>query len=330
MSKIGFPGGSRGPAGPVGSAGAGSPVDSRASSGIIYPDTSGAYSVGTSAQPFGSVLATTVNTSGIQFDTTVGDNSVHSPGLMFWDDAEKTVALYTDEPDVKLQVGQELWVFARNNSGATISGLQAVTVNGAQGNRPTIALAHADSDESIENLIGIATHDIENNSDGYITINGVVNDVDTTGPGAETWNDGDEVYISATVSGQLTNIRPEAPNYVVHVGHILNAHANQGKLLTAISPTNFADPVTFKHIDILDGVHMYSDILTDTPSTRSIGTATSGFKEVHADTGNFDNVVVASSGTFPSGVVLVSPNGSGWLLTVDNTGAVNTSEPFVV
>ena len=43
----------------------------------------------------------------------------------------------------------------------------------------------------------------------------------------------------------------------------------------------------------------------------------------------FDNVV-AVSGQFPSGVVVVDANGSGWLITVSTIGELTTSGPIVI
>lgn len=73
--------------------------------------------------------------------------------------------------------------------------------------------------------------------------------------------------------------------------------------------------------NLFDGIHPD----TQTPPTVSrVGTSDNKWDEVHV------NNVIATSGSFPSGIVITSPNGSGWLLTIDNTGAVNTSEPFIV
>ncbi len=61
------------------------------------------------------------------------------------------------------------------------------------------------------------------------------------------------------------------------------------------------------------------DIISDTQNTHAIGTSGARFDVVHAQSGNF-----------ASGIVLNSPNGSGWLITIQNDGLLQSNGPFVV
>ncbi len=106
-------------------------------------------------------------------------------GQMYWDDADKTVAVTLDTVHpVNLQFGQEQHVRCVNKTGTTIADGSVVYINAAQGNRPTIALADA-SDVSKCQVIGIATQSIDDNAEGYVTTTGIVNNFNTS-----TYTDG--------------------------------------------------------------------------------------------------------------------------------------------
>ena len=130
----------------------------------------------------------------------------------------------TDIDGVVLQVGQEQFLKARNNTGSQIDDGEAVYISGALGNRPTIALAQAD-DIATALAIGTATTDIPNNTDSYVTTYGLVRDIDTSG-----WAAGDELYLSSTVAGELDNSVP-ASGFAIRMGTVLRSHPNQGIIL---------------------------------------------------------------------------------------------------
>jgi len=77
------------------------------------------------------------------------------------------------------------------------------------GQNPTIALARADSFTTCE-VIGMATHDIPNNTVGKVTTFGLVNDLDTS-----AFADGAIIYLSASTAGLITSTVPSSPNFNV-------------------------------------------------------------------------------------------------------------------
>lgn len=147
-------------------------------------------------------------------------------GGMYWDTGNVTVSLPLNS-DVNLQIGQESLVRARNNTGSTVTNGQVVYIAGAQGNNPTIGLADADS-AATSQVIGVATEDIADNGTGFVTVSGVVNNVNTS-----AWNAGDKLYLSTT-NGQLTNTPPTSPHISVTVGTALNS-TNNGRIF--VSPS---------------------------------------------------------------------------------------------
>ena len=150
-------------------------------------------------------------------------------GVVFYDAESHSLAVYNDEADITLQVGQEEYLRVRNNTGATIYNGTAVMINGVHGNAaPTISGAIANSDYSSQ-VVGLATHDIEDQSFGYVTTYGIVRDIDTS-----TFSAGDEIYLSATQIGSGTNVSPVIPNFKVNLGHIINSASSNGSILVQV------------------------------------------------------------------------------------------------
>lgn len=155
------------------------------------------------------------------------NNPPYQEGRVWYDTNSRSLSYYDNFRGTSVQVGKELVLDARNNSGTNILNGQVVYISGALGQNPTIALARADSLTTSE-IIGVATHNIDNNTTGKVTIIGIVNDIDTS-----SFTDGQQVYLSSTTAGALTSTPPASPNFVVFVGHIAHAHPTQGKLSVA-------------------------------------------------------------------------------------------------
>ena len=160
---------------------------------------------------------------------TARPNPTHQEGLVFYDSGSKALAVYNDESDITLQVGQEMWNRVHNSSGALIEDGKVVYISGSTGGLSNIYLAKSDKRETCEDVIGVATHDIEIDTIGYVTTDGIVNDIDTSGS-----TEGAAVYVSPTVAGEFTMVKPTPPDYDFHVGHIITADAATGKLLVKI------------------------------------------------------------------------------------------------
>ena len=210
----------------------------------------------------------------LQFDTSIG-TPAHSEGLVFYDNEENALAIYVDEPHVTLQVGQEQWVHVRNDTGSTIADGSAVYITGAVGQLPTIALAKAD-DPATAKVIGVATHDIEKNTNGYVTTSGQVHNLNT-----KAWSEGDVLYLSASTAGNLTNTPPAAPNFPVQVGATLYSHVTQGSIFIAIGPVDVLSDMVIQGLTINTdlvirgngGELLYLDTSTETLEIMDAGSA---------------------------------------------------------
>ena len=117
----------------------------------------------------------------------------------------------------------------RNNTGATLTKGTAVYINGAIGQNSTVTKAIATSDATSAQTLGVMTADLANNSNGYVTIIGLVTDLDTS-----AYTDGQQLYLSPTTAGTLTSTKPYAPEHLVYMAVVEHAHPTQGKLFVKV------------------------------------------------------------------------------------------------
>ena len=90
---------------------------------------------------------------------------------------------------------------------------------------PSIALAQANNEDNSYKTIGLAQDNISTSNSGYIIQAGRIEGLNTN-----AYTDGDIVYLSPTVAGGFTNVKPLAPNHICKIGSIVNAHPNQGAI----------------------------------------------------------------------------------------------------
>lgn len=117
----------------------------------------------------------------------------------------------------------------RNTTGATLAKGTAVYISGATGQIPTVSKAQANSDAASAQTLGLITADLANNANGYVTIIGLITNIDTS-----AYTDGQQLYLSPTTAGGLTATKPSAPNHLVYVAVVEYAHASQGKLFVKV------------------------------------------------------------------------------------------------
>jgi len=99
----------------------------------------------------------------------------------------------------------------------------------------SVKLAQANNDANSTTTIGLVTETIAQNQEGFITTFGLVREINTTGSlQGETWADGDVLYLSPTIAGQITNIKPTAPQHLVTIGYVEYAHAVHGKIFVKV------------------------------------------------------------------------------------------------
>jgi len=153
----------------------------------------------------------------------------HSEGLIYYDSEDRTFTIYVDEPDVALQIGQEQWIRVINDEEHTIFDGQAVYISGAlEVTVPKVKLACSDN-ISTSRVIGLATHDIESGTFGYVTTFGIVRGINTL-----SFQEGERLFVSALEAGDLTNILPIAPDIPIPVGWVIVSHETEGRIFVSV------------------------------------------------------------------------------------------------
>lgn len=151
---------------------------------------------------------------------------------MEWNTADDTLNLHHSD-GVTQQMGQELYGRIFNNIGFTIPNGSCLGINPATN---SYVLFIADGTLSPITIVGVTTQDIPNNTNGRITVWGRVRDIDTTGtPFGEVWTAGQILYVSTTIAGGFTNVKPTAPNLSMPIAQVVTVHATTGQI--AVRPT---------------------------------------------------------------------------------------------
>lgn len=253
----------------------------------------------------------------LQLNTASAETS--AVGKLKWNDTDGTADLGLKGGNVTLQIGEENVVRVVNKTGSNLlqSNYQVVRIRtqaegGAAGQRLAIKLAQADTKANHSAILGLVTENINNNQEGFITTFGNVNKINTTGSlQGQTWNDGDDLWLSESVAGGLTNIEPTV--HPVRIGYVIYAHSNNGKIYVSLD----------NGVDVLDELHdvkisaaTNGDVLTYNSSTQLWENKNTEFisrqtqRVVYTD---FMSSSTSAGVQFPYAITLV------------NTGAVNSS-----
>jgi len=258
----------------------------------------------------------------VNFDVTPTDTN--AVGRLVWNDTDGTLNLGLKGGVSVLQLGQEVLIRAVNKTGSAISNGQAVRITGSHGNRVTIVKAQADSAANSSKTIGLATEDIANNAEGFVTMLGLVRDVDTSG-----FSEGDEVWLSSSTAGGLVNTEPTIS---VHVGWVSRSHATLGSILVHVTIEPEAANTQIQPIS----ASVAANALTISASalTLDFRSTTLGSGTVTTVSSTPSNLVVPSSATLgtanatQSRLIVIALNNAGTieLAVVNISGGTNLDE----
>ena len=211
----------------------------------------------------------------IHFNT--GQTATYNGGDLFWDNDTNSLSYkpYTLNNDVTVNLGQQTLIRVFNQTGSQINNGKAVIITGATLNIGAIALAiGSDGDNTLFKVSGIATHDIPNNSYGFITQFGDVNDIDFS-----NFQLGETVYLSQTVAGDLVSYNDlYYTGRTTEIGQVLNNSLN-GRLKVSIINENPFSNITQLESNILNantsstGLFDFSGITIQSPTTFNVGQA---------------------------------------------------------
>lgn len=157
-------------------------------------------------------------------------------GVLTWNPDEGTLDIDTGT-GVIIQAGQENNRVVRNGTGSAIVNGTVVMVTGTIGNSGRLVVAPASGVAGItRKVFGVATQDIPAGKDGYVTIDGKVRGLNTTGSAVgEVWVDGDVLYVKPNDDGKLTKVVPTYGQLKMPVANVIHAHTN-GTLEVRVTP----------------------------------------------------------------------------------------------
>ena len=181
---------------------------------------------------------------------------------------------------------------ADNMTGATISKMSVVYINGGHGNRPTIQKSIGSAESTSSKTYGITASDINDNQTGDIVVFGALIDVNTNQFGV---SEGSALYLSPSISGGITSTKPLAPNHLVTVGKIVRNHNTQGII----------------EVSIQNGFELYElhDVaVTGATSGQFLQYNSSSGLWVPSSSGNFSTLLVNGTGVSVSGHTHTSSN----------------------
>ncbi len=200
--------------------------------------STGSFTIGSSLTVTGTTDLrdlTFTNATGQYMDfTTTTTAAPYFEGRLFYDNAEHALSYYNESANITLNIGQETLVRVENGTGSTITNGQAVYVSGVDGGyAPKVSLAKADATTTAF-VLGLATQDIAPGAIGYVTRFGIVHNLDTS-----ALTSGVQLYLSDSVAGGMTTVRPLAPGITVLVGEVTKQNAVDGAVLVnPASPRN--------------------------------------------------------------------------------------------
>lgn len=149
-------------------------------------------------------------------------------GTMSWNDGDGTMDLIMKGGNVIQQVGQELLARAFNAEATTLVDGEMVYIYGSQGNRISVKRASNSNESSSSVTIGMVTETIASGTEGFVTIQGTVHHLNTTGLTA-----GSALWLGST-PGTYTQTKPQAPLHSVLVGYVERVHATVGSIYVKV------------------------------------------------------------------------------------------------
>ena len=179
---------------------------------------------------------------GINFNVLTSKHSNAAGTVYFDSDHQKGLSVVMDtqnnpNPDVTLNLGQEIFLYVHNLTGAQINNGDAVYISGtAHGKHPQVSLARANASTTGQ-ATGLATMNIPDGAHGWVTRYGLVRDVNTSGMTA-----GSILFLSPDSAGVVTETPVTVDTgYPFHIGRVLTVDATNGVILVDPQSEHFDD-----------------------------------------------------------------------------------------
>lgn len=152
-------------------------------------------------------------------------------GTLSWNTDEETLDLIQN--GAVLQLGQEIHIHCRNNTGSEIADGTVVMATGSIGASGRITIAPMGTSASYAKyILGVTTESIPNGEDGKVTPLGKVRGINTS-----SWVAGTVLYASTSVSGEFTSSEPSS-GMRMPIAFVINQHASVGTIMVRVTPIN--------------------------------------------------------------------------------------------
>ena len=216
----------------------------------------------------------------IEFDPTY--TSGVTQYQMAWNDTDGTVELGLKGGNVDLAIGQENVILAVNDNATTLNPGEVVYISGANGVNLLVKRAQANADATSARTVGVVAESIAVNAAGFICTFGAVKNINTN-----AFNDGDALFLSPTVAGGITNVKPSAPSHLVLVGFCQKKSGGAGQIFVEVQ--NGYELEELHNVQINSGTLANNDIIaynttTSTWQNKQIGAVAGSIQNVQTDT----------------------------------------------
>jgi formylmethanofuran dehydrogenase subunit D len=247
---------------------------------------------------------------------------------LYYDDGNGTLMLTLKGGNSTCPIGQSEFELCFNGAATAMARGTVVQITGAQGNRIKIDRARADAESTSNHTFGFVDESIASGAEGFVLNSGLIRKLNTiTDSEGNALTQGDTLYLSTSVSGGYTRVKPVAPNHLVIVGFVVRVHASVGEIFVKVD--------NGYEIDELHNVYAPSPANGNTliyNSTTSRWEASSSFDAVNIatinsattlrlQTGGVDRVTVDAAGNAGLGVVPSAWGSSYRSLDMQNVGA---------
>jgi hypothetical protein len=250
------------------------------------------------------------DTIGTYLDHTATSAPSYVEGRTWYDSTAHALTYYNDSSTATVHIGQDLQFKVINNTGSSIANGSPVYITGTSSGQtyPNIALAKADV-AGTANVAGLTNGSIANGAIGYVTAQGVIDNVNTG-----TFTVGQVLYLSPYSAGQLMNTVPPT-GITVQVGIVSYVNTSTGKIyVKQTTPLAVSASILTGQVALANG----GTNANLTASAGSVPYSTSTAIALSA-VGTTGQVLTSQGASAP----IWTTTGAGTVTSVGGTGTVN-------